>query len=341
MIDHSAVRRKDEHLALIFEDGVRSTANSGLDDYRFEHNALPEMDFAEVDTSVEFLGHKMHMPLMISPITGGGDKSEKINKGLAELANDFNIGFSVGSQSIAIVNKSLEKSFKIRNYAPNVLLFANLGAVQLNYGYSVDECRRAVDMIDADALILHINPLQEVFQPEGNTDFSNLLKKIERICSALEVAVGIKEVGYGISASLAKKLCDVGVRIIDVAGTGSISWSAIESSRTNDVVLRHSSNAFLNWGNSTAECLSSIPEKLEAKIIASGAVRTGVDMAKALALGADMCGNASDFLRRIVKSRVECENFVESLTLELKTAMFCTGCKNIRALKSAKLLKIA
>jgi isopentenyl-diphosphate delta-isomerase len=343
VIDHAAVHKKDEHVTLICDECVRSMASSGFANYQFEHNALPEMDFSEIDISVNFLGRKMHMPLMISPITGGGDKSEKINKGLAELANDFSLGFSVGSQRIAIENASCEKSFKIRNYAPNVLLFANLGAVQLNYGWSIDECRRAVDMIDADALILHLNPLQEVFQPGGNIDFSNLLKKIEKICSLLDVPLGIKEVGYGISASLAKKLCNVGVQIIDIAGAGSISWSAIESSRSNDIVLRHSSAAFLNWGNPTAECIRSISEseKLDAKIIASGSVRTGVDMAKALALGANICGNASDFLRRILKSRAECENFVESLTLELKAAMFCTGCKDIQALKFAKLVKIA
>ncbi|MDR3187332.1 MAG: type 2 isopentenyl-diphosphate Delta-isomerase [Holosporaceae bacterium] len=340
MIDRTIACRKDEHLALVCDGSAKSTVCSGFDDYRFEHCAFPETDFAEIDTSVEFLGRKMHMPLIISPITGGGDKSAKINKGLAELANDFNLGFSVGSQRVALEDESLEKSFKIRDYAPNVLLFANIGAVQLNYGYSIDECRRAVDMIDADALILHLNPLQEIFQSEGNTDFSNLLKKIERICSSLEVAVGVKEVGCGISASLAKKICDAGVQIIDIAGAGSVSWPAIESSRSNDVVLRHSSNAFLSWGNPTIECLRSIPKKLGAKIIASGSVKTGVDMAKALALGADICGNASDFLRRIVKSRVECENFVESLILELKAAMFCTGSKNIQALKSAKLVKI-
>jgi isopentenyl-diphosphate delta-isomerase len=333
--------RKNEHLSAVGAS-VRSCVDSGFDNYRFEHNALPEINFDEIDTSTNFLGRRVNLPIIISPITGGsGEKSDKINRGLAELANDFNIGFSVGSQRVAIENKFLENSFKVKNYAPNVLLFANLGAVQLNYGYSIDECRRVVEMIDADALVLHLNPLQEVFQLNGNTDFSNLLKKIEKICSTLHAPVAVKEVGYGISLSVAKKLYNAGVKIIDVAGAGSISWSAIESSRSRDIVIHEASKTFLNWGNQTAECIRPISENLKkVKIIASGAIRNGIDIAKAISLGADICGNASDFLQKITISRAECENFVESLILELKMAMFCVGCKNIQELKSVPLIKI-
>ena len=339
---NSASQRKDEHLSCVFSGkGILSKARSGFENYRFEHNALPEISFSEIDTSVKFLGRNIDFPIIISSLTGGHPKSEKINIGLAETANDFNIGFAVGSQRIALEDKSFEKSFKIRNYAPNILLFANLGAVQLNYGFSTDDCKRAVDMIDADALMLHLNPLQEVFQLDGNTDFSGLLKKIERVCSALDVPVVVKEVGYGISASVAKKLYDAGVEVIDIAGAGSVSWTEIESARSNDIVMKRASETFLDWGNPTAECVKSIAENVKkVKIISSGGVKTGLDIAKSIALGADICGNASDFLLKIANSRSECENFIETLKIELKTAMFCTGCKNLKELRSVKLIKV-
>ncbi len=338
----SASQRKDDHLSCVLAGkGVSSKASSGFEKYRFEHNALPEVDFADIDTSVKFLGRHIDFPLIISSLTGGHPKSEKINIGLAETANDFNIGFAVGSQRIAIEDRSFEKSFKIRNYAPNILLFANLGAVQLNYGFSVDECQRAVDMIDADALMLHLNPLHEVFQLEGNTNFSGLLSKIEKVCSKLDVPVVVKEVGYGISCAVAKKLYNAGVSIIDVAGAGSISWTEIESIRSNDVVMKNASETFADWGNPTAECIKDILQSLKkVKIIASGGVRTGLDMAKSIALGADICANASNFLLKIAHSRAECENFIETLKVEFKTAMFCTGCKNLEDLRSVKLIKV-
>jgi isopentenyl-diphosphate delta-isomerase len=332
------VDRKDDHIKVFLEADVRSAVDSGFSRYRFEHNALPEIDFSKIDISMKFFGRRINMPLIISSITGGGHRSEKINKGLAEIAHDFNLGIAVGSQRPAIEDRSRETSFKIRNYAPNILLFANLGAVQLNYGYSLDECRRAVEMIDADALILHLNPLQEVFQPGGNTGFAGLLGKIEKICAGLQAPVVVKEVGYGISSPVAKKLLDVGVAVIDVAGAGNISWGAIEGYRSNDIVVRNCSRTFSSWGNPTAECVRSIAKNVKGiKIIASGGVETGVDVAKSIALGADICGNASGFLRHIAESRAACENFVESVMLELKTAMFCIGCKNIQELKSAKL----
>lgn len=331
--------RKDDHIVLVLSEDGKPTSETGFEKYRFEHNALPEIDFSEIDTSIKFLGRKMNLPLIISSITGGGKISEKINRALAEIANDFNIGFAVGSQVCAINDKHFEKSFKVRVHAPNVLMFANIGAVQLNYGFSIDECKRALDMIDADALIFHLNSLQEVFQHEGTRNFSGLLKKIEKICEKLDAPVIVKEVGYGISAAVAKKLYNAGVYAVEVAGAGSISWSEIEQKRSNDIVVQSASKSFLDWGNPTAECIKGISEKVEGlKIIASGGVKTGVHMAKSIALGADLCGNASDFLRKAIESRAECENFVETLSLELKTAMFCTGCKNIQALKSTKML---
>ena len=338
MLVHSSLR-KDDHIILSLSEDGKPTSDPGFDKYRLEHNAFPEMDFSEIDTSVRFLGRKMGLPLIISSITGGGKDSRKINIALAEIANDFNIGFAVGSQTCAISDKSFEKSFKVRMSAPNILIFANIGAVQLNYGFSIDECKRAIDMADADALIFHLNPLQEIFQHEGTRNFSGLFNKIEKICAKLDAPVIVKEVGYGISASVAKKLCDIGVYAVEVAGAGSISWSEIEKKRSNDVVVQNAARSFLDWGNPTTECIKEISkEAKKMKIIASGGVNTGVHMAKSIALGADLCGNASDFLRKVVESRAECENFIETLSLELRTAMFCTGCKNIQELKSAKIV---
>jgi isopentenyl-diphosphate delta-isomerase len=334
------LQRKKDHVSLASDLVNQSVVDTGFGKIRFEHNALPEIDYAKIDLSTSFLGRKLKLPLMISSITGG-DGSERINRSLAGIANDYGLGMAVGSQRIAIEDRSWEESFKIRRYANDLLLFANLGAVQLNYGYSVNECKRAVEMIEADALVLHLNPIQEVFQVNGNTDFSGLLKKIEKICSSMTCPVIVKEIGYGISASVAKKLQDIGVYGVDVAGAGAVSWSTLESKRSEDIVVKNASNAFVDWGNSTAACIESVAEiRNKMKIIASGGVRTGVDIAKAIALGADICSNASDFLQKIMISHADCENFVESVILELRIAMLCVGCKNIQELRSAKLLKV-
>jgi isopentenyl-diphosphate delta-isomerase len=317
-----------------------SQADAGFGRYRFEHNALPEIDYAEIDTSVNFLNHKLRLPLMISSITGGSN-GERVNRTLAGIANDFGLGMAVGSQRIALEDRSWEDSFRIRRYAPNILLLANMGAVQLNYGYATDECRRIVDMIEADALVLHLNPLQEAFQADGNTNFSGLLKRIGKICASIEHPVIVKEIGYGISAPTAKKLQDVGVYGVDVGGAGSVSWSSLESQLSKDVVVKNASNAFRDWGNPTTDCIASIAKiKDKIKIIAGGGVKTGVDIAKSIALGADICSNAFDFLQKIMISYADCENFVETIALELKAAMLCIGCGNISELRSAKLLKV-
>lgn len=333
--------RKDRHIAVALSESSLCSTNAGFDAYRFEHVALPEVDFSEISLATSFLGRKLAIPMIISSITGGGEKSEKINRLLAGVANDYGAGFAVGSQTCALRDTAFEKSFKVRKYAPNALILANIGAVELNYGFSIDECRKAVDMIDADGLILHLNPLHEVFQRNNSTNFSGLLNKIEKICSKSDAPVIVKEVGYGISATVAKKLADAGVFAVEVAGAGSISWSGIEKEASRDIVLREAAESFRDWGNPTTECIKSITEnKIGLKIIASGGVDSGVKIAKSIALGADLCGNASVFLQKIMESRAECENYMEILKLELKTAMFCTGCKCISDLKKAKIYKI-
>lgn len=334
------VLKKDQQLEFAVLEDARCLCDAGFGNYYFEHNALPEINFAEIDVSTKFLGRELSIPLIISSMTGGGSKSAKINKSLVELAGDYGIGFAVGSQTCALRDCSLEASFKVRRYAPNILILANIGAVELNYGFDVDDCLRALDMLDADALILHLNPLHEVFQVKSMINFSGLLKKIEKVCRHLEAPVIVKEVGYGISANVAKRLANVGVYGVEVAGSGSISWSSIESQSSHDAVLKNAANSFRNWGIPTTECLESIKnESIKIKVIASGGVDNGVKIAKSVALGADLCGNASTFLKKITESRAECENFMETLTLELKTSMFCTGCKNLNELRKLKIQK--
>ncbi len=195
-------------------------------------------------------------------------------------------------------------------------------------------------MIEADAFILHINPLQEVFQPDGNTNFSGLLNKVAEICEKVSVPVIIKEVGYGISASVAKKLHDIGVKIVDVAGSGSVSWSSIESARSNDLVIQAAAQAFKDWGNITADLVADISQKIpEIDLIASGGITNGVEIAKALVLGAKLCGMALPFLKAALKSEKECEDLIKILQFELKTAMFCTGAASISDLKKVTLEK--
>lgn len=332
-------KRKHDHLDFVLQNEVKR--HLCFDDYRLEHNALPEINFVDVDTSVEFLGRKLKLPLLISPISGGIDRAGKINRSLAEIAQDFGIGFCVGSQRIAIDNPDCEWTFNVRSYASDILLLANLGASQLNYGYGLSECIRAVEMIDADGLVLHLNPLHEAFQNGGTTNFENLLPRIEMVCKKLSVPVIVKEVGSGISHSVAKKLFDAGIRIVDIAGLGAVSWPKVEGASSSDVVYKMATEVFNDWGISTLECVSEISAKLpKMSVIASGGLRNGLDMAKSIACGATVCGMATEILKKLTESRSECEVFLEALALELKVAMFCTGSKNIDMLRAAKISRI-
>jgi len=228
-------------------------------------------------------------------------------------------------------NGKTRSSFKIRKFAPNALLFANLGAVQLNYGLKVDDCKSAVEMIDADALILHLNPLQEALQPEGNTNFKGLLKGIEVVCRSLEVPVIVKEVGWGISDSTARRLFEAGVRVIDVAGAGGTSWSQVEKFRTEDENQQVIAGAFHRWGIPTAESIRMVSQAVpQVKIIASGGLRDGIDIIKCIGLGAQMGGLAGSFLKVAVRGSEETLQFVNILSQEIRICMFALGAKNLQ-----------
>lgn len=320
-------QRKADHIKINLEQDVRSALTSGLERYRFIHQALPELDLETIDTSLTLFGKRLAAPILISSMTGGTPEAGEINRRLAAAAQTVGVAMGVGSQRAALEHPEQAATFAVaRQAAPDILLFANLGAVQLNYGYGLEECRRAVDMIAADALILHLNPLQEAVQAGGDTNFAGLAKKIEAVCKALEVPVIVKEVGWGISEQAARLLADCGVAAIDVAGAGGTSWSQVEMHRAPDEFTRQLAATFVGWGIPTAESISNVKRAAPGMtVFASGGLKDGLDIAKCLALGATLGGMAGPFLKAAALSP---EKAVETLTLtrsQIRVTMFAAG----------------
>jgi isopentenyl-diphosphate delta-isomerase len=334
-------KRKREHLAISLSS-VAQTGVTGFDSYRFIHNALPEIDFDEIDTSVEFMGKRLAYPFFISSMTGGVAEGKKINRNLVNAARKYGIAMGVGSQRAAIEKPALAELFTDGADNADVMLFANVGAVQLNYGFGVSEYQKAVDMIGASALILHLNPIQEAVQVEGDRNFKDLVPKIRDVVRGVSVPVIVKEVGFGISDDVCQRLVDAGVRYIDVAGWGGTSWSVVEGRRQDG---RHSlGDLFGQWGIPTTESIQMCRRVADRSaetvtILASGGVRTGLDIAKALALGADLVGLAAPFGKAALESQEAVEQVVEQLALELKVAMFGVGARTINELERIQLLK--
>jgi isopentenyl-diphosphate delta-isomerase len=311
-----------------------------LERYRFIHEALPEIDLADVDTSITILGKTLSAPILISSMTGGTQMAETLNYRLAEVAQQTRIAMGVGSQRAALEDAALAESFRLRQVAPDALLLANLGVVQFNYGYGVDQCRRAVEMVGADALILHFNVLQEAVQPEGDTNFKGLLKKIESIVRDLEVPVIAKEVGWGFSEKTARKLASVGVQYIDVAGSGGTSWSEVEYHRAPTAFHARVARSFADWGIPTADSIVAVRKGApQATIIASGGLRDGIDIAKCITLGASLGGMAGPFLKAAAESVEATYGTVRELTAQLRIAMLCVGAQDIEALRQAPLVR--
>lgn len=321
--------RKAEHIRLALERRMQSDRRF-LDDWAFEHEALPEIDLDEVDTTVEFLGRTIDAPLLISCMTGGTGEATRINRNLAVGAERARIAVGVGSQRKALEDERTAESFRIRPLAPSVPIIGNLGAVQLNYGYGIDECRQAVRMVDADALALHLNPLQEAIQPEGQTRFSGLVPKIAAIARDLEVPVIAKEIGCGLGRDAGARLASAGVRILDSAGLGGTNWARIEAARAEDVDL---GEKFAGWGISTPESIRALRTIPDVTIIGSGGVRDGLDVAKAIALGADVVGLAYPFLKAADESPDRVADVAARTVRELKICMFCLGVKTVSELQ--------
>ena len=332
-------QRKRDHLKICLEEDVAfRSVRTGLEHLHLMHQALPELALEDIDLACCFLGRHLRAPLLISAMTGGTPSAEMVNRNLAIAAQATGVAMGVGSQRAALSGEDLIATYAVRDVAPDILLLANLGAVQLNYEYGVDECRQAVEMIQADALILHLNPLQECLQFGGNTNFRGLLRKIEAVCSKLSVPVIAKEVGWGLSAQTARMLADAGISALDIAGAGGTCWAEVEKLRIGEDSQRRVAESFSDWGIPTADSIRWVRETVpHIPIIASGGIRTGVEVVKALCLGAHVCGMAIPLLKPATISDGQVVDRLEEITLEMRIAMLCSGARTLEQLDNSLL----
>jgi isopentenyl-diphosphate delta-isomerase len=333
--NRSTPSRKAEHLRINLEEDVGAKGlTAGFERYAFAHRALPEIDLADVDTSVSLFGRKLAAPLLISCMTGGTPEATAINRRLAKVAAHYGLAMGLGSGRVVLESPETIESFDVRAYAPETLLFANLGAVQLNKGYALAQCRRLVEMLKADALVLHLNPLQEALQPEGDTCFRGLLGRIAELCAHADFPIVVKEVGWGIGAGDVAALLDAGVAAVDVAGAGGTSWSEVERHRIAEPWRARVAGAFAAWGIPTAQAIVDARAVApEGRLIASGGIRTGLEAAKALALGADLVGIAGPFLRAADQSLETALEVAREYVETLRIAMFCVGAQRLTELR--------
>jgi isopentenyl-diphosphate delta-isomerase len=327
--------RKAEHLRINIEHDVAGKGiAAGFDAYVFAHRALPEIDLADVDPSLEIFGRRLRAPLLVSCMTGGTPEARRINQHLARVAQEYGLAMGLGSGRALLESPESLESFDVRDVAPDVSLWANLGAVQLKKGYAAAECRRLVEMLCADALVLHLNPLQEALQPEGDTCFRGLLEQIAMLCAAVDFPIVVKEVGWGIGPGDVRALFDAGVAAVDVAGAGGTSWSEVERYRIAEPWRARVAQTFAGWGLPTAQCLVdarvAVPGGM---LIASGGLRTGLDVAKALALGANLAGIAGPFLRAADRSPDAAGELARELVETLRIALFCVGARTLAELR--------
>ncbi len=328
--------RKARHLDVCLDEDVQSALDPGWDGVRLQHEALPEIALDDVETATRFLDVPLAAPLLVSSMTGGTERAAVINRRLAAVAERRGIALGLGSGRALIENPDLLPTFAVRDIAPRALLFANIGAVQLNYGIGVDDIRRLVETLGADALFLHLNPLQEALQPSGDTNFRTLLPKIAQVCRALDVPVLAKGVGSGISAATALRLVDAGIAAVDIAAAGGTSWARVEGKRSGDDRREALAETFAGWGSPTVDALRTLRGAFPAlPLIASGGLRTGVHLAKALALGADLCGLALPFLEAADRSEEAVDELVAALLDGLRIAMFATGSARLADLRRA------
>lgn len=335
-------RRKEEHLRICLEREVEATGvSNGFERFRLLHQALPELNLDEIDLSLSLFGKPLKAPLLISPMTGGFEEGARINRNLAQAAQALGLGMGLGSQRIALAYPEVASTFQVRDLAPDILLIANLGAAQLNYGYGLEECRKVVQMVGADALALHLNPLQEAWQPEGRCNFRALKARIAQVCRQLPFPVIAKEVGWGISREVALHLKAAGVKGIDVAGAGGTNWFLVEKYRLEAETQRHYGLPFLDWGIPTADSLRMVHEVApELTILASGGIRTGVEVAKALCLGAKAVGIGRPLLEPATHSAQAVQEKLEGILHELRIAMFCLGVSHLGELAASMLLPL-
>jgi isopentenyl-diphosphate delta-isomerase len=331
--------RKDQHLDVVLSGGGRHARDAGFDAVRFVHEALPDLDHAKIDLGADFLGRRLKAPFLISSMTGGPARAEAINAHLAEAAQALGIALAVGSQRGALeggAHGGLNAS--LRDRAPDTPILANIGAAQLTRGFGVDQARRVMEMIGADALIVHLNPLQEACQPEGDRDWWGVGAALEALIRKLDAPVVVKETGAGISAATARRLIDMGAAGVDVAGAGGANWGLIEGERATDPADKAHALAFADWGTTTARAIAEARAACpQALIIGSGGVRNGVDAAKAIRLGADLVGQAAGVLEAATASTDAVIAHFQLAIRQLRTVCFCTGSAGLADLKRAPL----
>jgi len=324
--------RKTDHIQIVNNKENIDRVKNYFDKIKLISRALPEIDFSDVDTSTNLLGYELSFPLIISSMTGGSSKELiKINQNLAIAASKTKVGLAVGSQRIIFSNKDATQSFQLRDFAKNIPLISNLGAVQLNYDFDLSNILKAIEVLDADAIYFHLNALQEVIQPEGNTNFKNLSQKIIKIGQKIDKPIFLKEVGCGFSGQDLDLFKDSNIKFIDIAGSGGTSWSKIESFRGNKV----QGNIFSDWGISTPDALINLTRNYtDFTFISSGGVRSGIDMLKSIILGASYFACAKPFLKAASISSDEVVKVIEEFKQTFKIGMFLLGIKNIKDLKS-------
>jgi isopentenyl-diphosphate delta-isomerase len=324
-------QRKQDHIDWLLKDQRIERDQSGFDAIQLTHRAMPECDFDRIDTRQSFLGHTLSFPFLISSMTGGasGNLSE-INRRLAQAAEQTQTAMAVGSQRALITDPGADTSFQLRQYAPSVPLLANMGAIQLNYGFGADQARRMVDTLQANALILHLNPLQEVIQPEGDRNFSKLAERIGQLNQALDVPVILKEVGCGLSAADIQLGLDAGIEWFDLAGRGGTSWSRIEAHRSGEHTRADLGETFQDWGLTTPQALLEARRfQNQAHFIASGGIRNGIDMVKSVIMGGHVCGTAAPLLQPAMTSTQACVAVIEQFHLAFRTAQFLLGASTV------------
>ena len=334
------VNRKDQHLDVILAGMARHGLGNGFAEVRFVHEALPDLDHGKIDLGTDFLGRRLRAPLLISSMTGGPARAEAINARLAEAAQHLGIALAVGSQRTALAadgaTPGLDMALRLK--APDTPILANIGAAQLTRGFGVDEARRVLDMIAADALIVHLNPLQEACQPEGDRDWWGVGAALEALVKALDAPVVVKETGAGLSAATARRLFDMGVTAVDVAGAGGSNWAMVEGARAEDESDKAHATAFADWGIPTARAIAEIRAACPGGgIIGSGGIRDGVEAAKAIRLGADMVGQAAGVLTAATVSTEAVVAHFQTVIRQMRTVCFCTGSANLTALRRAPL----
>lgn len=332
--------RKNEHLNIVLANrGSGAKSNTGFDDIAFEHTALPEIDMQDISLRTKFVGKWINAPLLISSMTGGPSRAAEINRNLALACQELNLALAVGSQRIAIESDDAAGlDTELRRLAPDIPLLANFGAAQLNLGFGPEQARRAVDMIGADALIIHLNPLQEALQTEGNRNWKGLLNRIEILARDARSPIVVKEVGCGISGRLARRLVDAGVAVIDVAGAGGTSWAAVEAERATTPQQEATARAFADWGQPTAKAIAEVRASCpDAVIIGSGGIKDGIDVAKSIRLGADIVGQAAGVLQAATQSPEAVIEHFNIIIAQLRVACFCTGSSNLDDLRKAPL----